>query len=174
MPKNARLPNKHGVSYAQALKAEIDKVGPRPKIADIGVNFIKEAGGPRNFGALLWKEFNQAEEGSLARQRILALVIQTIKADEDPYSSEILEGLEDDDIEQMLQENIAVLVQNGVLNVGAERPSGKPGSVPHPADPVEVEGEGEQERDAAGLGTEASAEAEGEEQEADGSPPWSD
>lgn len=168
MPKNKSITKKHGVTLSQALKAEIDKVGPRPKIADIGTNFIKEAGGPRNFGALLWKEFNQAGEGSLARQRILALVIQTIKSDDDPYSSEVLKGLEDDDIEQMLQENIAILVKHGVLNVRGE----SAGSEEHPADDGGEEGGDQQVGEPEGMGTETPEEEEAEGKgEAEG-PDW--
>lgn len=97
-----------GKSPAQALKAELIRA-PRPKIEEIGINFIREAGGPKAFAKSIYTEFHQAEVGSMARQRLLAIVFQSLKHIPDEYSLETLEDLDDVDLLGILENDLKLL-----------------------------------------------------------------
>jgi hypothetical protein len=68
---------------------------PIPDLGLVANEFIDRAGGPRNFGSLLWDEFTKAQAGSLARQRIIELVGKFIKGQEHRLSSDDLDRLDD-------------------------------------------------------------------------------
>lgn len=113
MPKGQRNSPDH---YAKHLRRELERVGPRPKLADVAANFIAEAGGPKRFAALLWKEFGQADPGSSARKGILQIVAQALKTDTDNLSSDALDDLEDEDIDRMVGTEVKKLMEMGVIN----------------------------------------------------------
>lgn len=50
-----------------------------PQVAEIAGHFVDLVKGPRGFAELLFKEFMKADEGGIARQRILSDVLQAMK-----------------------------------------------------------------------------------------------
>ncbi len=110
MPKPKRVIG--GKSPAQALKQELVRA-PRPKIEEIGINFIREAGGPKAFAKSIYTEFHEAEVGSMARQRLLAIVFQSLKHIPDENTLETLEDLDDLDLLAILQNDLKLLNMTG-------------------------------------------------------------
>lgn len=83
------------------LKKEL-KRDPKPRMSEIGMNFVRHAGGIEMFSKHLWDMFSDADAGSVSRQRIMSLVIQTLRSDPDDYGTESLEDLDTDDLKVLL------------------------------------------------------------------------
>jgi hypothetical protein len=100
------------MSKASEVLAAVEAAGQNTqKLPDFLEHFYRLAGGPEQFAELLYDEFKQAPSGSLARQRILDLVIKTTKAQDDKSAASSLDGMADADI---LHEIEAILRQAGV------------------------------------------------------------
>jgi hypothetical protein len=95
-PKRASVPK----SVKDAIKGGLRE----PQLAEIASHFFTAAGGTRAIGQILWNEFNAAPEGSLARQRILDLILRALKfANERSHITDNLGLLSEDDLERELQ-----------------------------------------------------------------------
>lgn len=130
-------------SVSEKLKAKLGRA-PVPDLGLVAAEFIDRAGGPRNFGGLLWGEFIKASEGSLARQRIIELVGRFIKGAEAKLSADDLDLLDDVELEQLL---IDAAHRAGVTTDAGASPGPAPagaeaqGPAERP-DPGEAAGEG--------------------------------
>jgi len=149
MPKSRKL----DIPYVAALEKELAQA-PRPKLSQIATDFITLSGGPRQFAKHLWAEYNAAEDGSLARQRIMQMIFMCMKQDDDGYDPTALDGLEYEDL----------------LNIHKTLYGVADGGVQNPADPQAEGAADEQIGDEAGLGAEAGSSPEEAEPGEDGGP----
>lgn len=159
MPKTGR--GKLGVNMIDKLKKELEKA-PRPKLSNIATSFITAAGGEKMVGQHLWKDYNKAEPGTLARQRIIAIIAMSLKMDVETYSADALDDMDEQDLETLFVRRLKEL---GAINDGA---------VQDPADAEDEEASEEQVGEQGGLGTEAPAEAREESAGSSGFPSWFD
>lgn len=113
MSKPAKLKT---LSYTEALKLELEG-RPNPKQSEIGTTFISLCGGMKRFVEILHKEFVASPPGSTARAKTLATVLQTLKTKDDEYTSESLQGLDDEDVERLLQTTVSRAIELGVIRV---------------------------------------------------------
>ncbi len=88
-------------SINEKLRAKLGRA-PIPDLGLVAAEFIDRAGGPRNFGHLLWLEFQKAAEGTLARQRIIELVGKFIKSGNERLTDADLDNFTDDELESLL------------------------------------------------------------------------
>lgn len=73
---------------------------PEPGL--IAAEFIANAGGPKNFGRILWDEFNRSPAGSVARQRLLTMIMQFAKsATDSSHSADDLDELDTPELESV-------------------------------------------------------------------------
>jgi hypothetical protein len=115
---------------------------PIPDLGLVANEFIDRAGGPRNFGSLLWDEFTKAQAGSLARQRIIELVGKFIKGQEHRLSSDDLDRLDDAELHQLfLNAAERAGITNAELAAGPAAPGAETQGGGGPAGP-EAAGEG--------------------------------
>lgn len=82
---------------------------PIPEMADVGAEFLRLAGGAKNFSALLWQEFCDAEKGSLLRQRTLDMVLRCLKhAEARANDKGEYKDFADDELQEAIAESLAM------------------------------------------------------------------
>jgi hypothetical protein len=100
------------MSKASEVLAAVEAAGQNTqKLPDFLEHFYRLAGGPSSSPSCSTTSSWQAPAGSLARQRILDLVIKTTKVQDDKSAASSLDGMADADI---LHEIEAILRQAGV------------------------------------------------------------
>lgn len=105
------------ISHADTLRKELE-ASPKPKVSEIGTEFIKLLGGTKNFAKAIHKEYIGAKIGSVIRGRTLTTILATLKTNEEEYTAEALQNLDDEDIDQLLRNTVARAYELGVLSVG--------------------------------------------------------
>lgn len=74
-----------------------------PRLAEVAYHFVALCGGPKGFADILQQEFKKADAGSVVRQRIMDMVLRSLKIanDQTPATSD-LSQLTDEDLEREL------------------------------------------------------------------------
>ena len=87
-----------------------------PHLSEVALYFFAEAGGPAEVAKLLYEEFKASEKGSLARQRIMQLIIGVTKFSNEvsALSPEDMSLLTDADLKHTLAETLASVSQKEV------------------------------------------------------------
>jgi hypothetical protein len=92
-----------------------DSNGKLPHIGEVAQQFVHLAGGPQQMAALLWKEFSNAPQGSLARTQLFAMVCKIWDKATDALETTDPEGLSDEELNQEIR-NVVL----GVLRDAAQ------------------------------------------------------
>lgn len=85
----------------------VQKDRPDPRLAEVAYHFIHLANGPKGFAKELYQEFKKAKSGSVTRQRIMDMILRSLKIanDQDPKTSD-LSILSQEDIDRELHDLI--------------------------------------------------------------------
>lgn len=79
-----------------------------PRLAEVAYTFIDLCGGPKGFARTLFQEFTNSEPGGIARQRILDMMMRSLKFanEQDPKGSDA-SMLNDEDLTREIERTLA-------------------------------------------------------------------
>lgn len=106
----------------------------QPDLAKLVTHFFHQAGGEREVAKMLYREFVDAQEGSIVRQRILDMVLRALKFtnEQDPPEDD-LGILSDADLDRELNEIVGELSDGSEATNPAPAPATTAGLAEAPA-----------------------------------------
>lgn len=124
------------VKAVEALRKELERQ-PTPRMAEVATEFIRLAGGTKQFATLIWKQYIDPESTPAIKHKIITSVLSCIKTDGDQYTPDSLSDISDEDLHALLPD---LLNKSGILKMdgdGDAEPANEPATGPAAAESAE-------------------------------------